>query len=645
MKAVLNGESETVEEFLDGLQAKLASNGNKNNVTARDELRASGVDSDGFALLLKFFRQHYERLHLQSLEFGQCHLSAASMTDLGKAIDECTLSTLRHLHLSHNGAKEAHFVALAPSLQRSKLISLDFSHNTIAGRDSALTMERLLSTNESLETLRLAHNKWLPRHMTAFAKGLKQNQTLRLLDVSENEIKDVGVNKLLQALDTRLFPCRLESLQLSQSGIREKGAKYVADFLFENRVLHSLNLSKNFIGAVGALEFRRALQCNHVLREVNLSHNNIQDEGAKAIASGLLQSQDSNLRCLHLSHNNLKDDATPLLAELLRARSILERLFLSGNSIGNQGMAQIADALHSNNGLVDLYLEQNKMTDATPFVKLIMKRDFNMRCLKLDRNPLPDEKEQAIRQAFMLGYNMNQWLGATMNRFDTTRSMTLRLLEEEGVRYGDNELVALAKRLRQSQCILSKAELSSRLVSDRGLSALIETNKVKWLFVSRTALLTPVGLHSLTRSTLLSLVSLTNCRLGPESARAFCLQQPPSLVSLSLESNCITDEGARALLSSQTLLCSLRSLNLASNNLTDSAVAGLTSLHSLETLHLNDNQFTDLGALDLAKAILTQNELGWLNMSRNRLSPRAVKVLHMYLRNELVLDSEDQRCD
>jgi len=63
----------------------------------------------------------------------------------------------------------------------------------------------------------------------------------------------------------------------------------------------------------------------------------------------------------------------------------------------------------------------------------------------------------------------------------------------------------------------------------------------------------------------------------------------------------------------------------------------------LEELHLADNNITDAGALDLAKACMDSTSIHWLTVTGNRMTWKGIQTLSLFLPNEFVLESDQQK--
>ena len=88
----------------------------------------------------------------------------------------------------------------------------------------------------------------------------------------------------------------------------------------------------------------------------------ISDAGALALAQAL--HHNSTLTDLYLSNNSISDAGAVALAEALHHNSTLTQLDLSNNSISDAGAVALAQALHHNSTLTQLYLSNNSISDA-----------------------------------------------------------------------------------------------------------------------------------------------------------------------------------------------------------------------------------------------------------------------------------------
>lgn len=110
----------------------------------------------------------------------------------------------------------------------------------------------------------------------------------------------------------------LTHISLCQHGIRDEGAKYIADCLMASKctALTSLDLSGNEIGITGGKHLAILLANGSILKELTLASCSIGDEGTKALAVSL-RDHNETLRSLDISHNSVGEAGLVTLAEAL----------------------------------------------------------------------------------------------------------------------------------------------------------------------------------------------------------------------------------------------------------------------------------------------------------------------------------------
>jgi hypothetical protein len=182
------------------------------------------------------------------------------------------------------------------------------------GREGARILKDGLADHEWLDTL-VVENLSLKNDgcqiIVDFARG---HSRLTTLDVSGNSIGEGahGIGKLLGTPDGAL----LKTLTLDRCELWPTGAKYLADGLKHNTTLSALSIAENEIGEVGVSAIAEALPGGGLRTLVLGKDNSILDEGARKLTNAIVK---SSLEMLTLNDSTMSmRTRLDVLLELLR---------------------------------------------------------------------------------------------------------------------------------------------------------------------------------------------------------------------------------------------------------------------------------------------------------------------------------------
>lgn len=202
-----------------------------------------------------------------------------------------------------------------------------------------------------LQDLCLSHNQIGDVGTQCLAAILPKLPELRKFDLSGNRIGPAGGVQLVKSLTH--FE-HLEEIKLGNNALGEPTALELAQRLPPQ--LRVLCLPSSHLGPEGALGLAQALeQCPHI-EEVSLAENNLAG-GVPRFSKRL-----PLLRQIDLEFCKIEDQAARHLAANLTLFPALEKLLLSGNLLGDEVAAELAQVLPQMGQLKKVNLEWNRIT-------------------------------------------------------------------------------------------------------------------------------------------------------------------------------------------------------------------------------------------------------------------------------------------
>uniref|UniRef100_A0A6Q2ZAV7 B30.2/SPRY domain-containing protein n=1 Tax=Esox lucius TaxID=8010 RepID=A0A6Q2ZAV7_ESOLU len=288
-------------------------------------LSGCGITEEGCASLVSSLKSNPS--HLKELDLSNNLPEDSGVIELSALLEDpqCRLETLG---LSGCGITEEGCASLVSALKSnpSHLKELDLSNNDLKDTGVEKLSALLKDPLCRLETLRTLMIYILvscignvscgitKEGCASLVSALKSNPShLKELDLSNNDLKDTGVEKLSVLLKDP--QCRLETLRLSGCGITKKGCASLVSALKSNPShLKELDLSNNQPKDSGVKKISVLLkepQCR--LETLRLSGCQVTKEGCASLVSAL-KSNPSHLKELDLSYNHPGDLGVRLLS-------------------------------------------------------------------------------------------------------------------------------------------------------------------------------------------------------------------------------------------------------------------------------------------------------------------------------------------
>ncbi|XP_073465208.1 ribonuclease inhibitor-like [Aquarana catesbeiana] len=221
---------------------------------------------------------------------------------------------------------------LASAIRNNQTLrTLDLSDNNLEGPRFRDIMEAL--TTSWIEKLVLDNNSLTDISCHHMASGIRNNQTLRTLILSHNNLKGPHFRDLMEALTTS----RIEELHLDRNRLTHRSCPHLASGIRNNQTLRTLHLTGNNLEGPYFRNLMEALTTSQI-EELQLSANQLTDCSCPHLASGIRNNQ--TLRTLNLSINNLEGPHFRDLVEALTT-SRVEKLKILGSSMSEEAKIEL----------------------------------------------------------------------------------------------------------------------------------------------------------------------------------------------------------------------------------------------------------------------------------------------------------------
>ncbi|XP_032886907.1 NACHT, LRR and PYD domains-containing protein 3-like [Amblyraja radiata] len=133
--------------------------------------------------------------------------------------------------------------------ENKTLVELDLSNNRIGEEGLNQLCETLKNEDCKLQKLGLAKNSFTVQSCTELISSLKENQSLKELDLSFNNLEINGINSLCEVLSGT--SCQINSLKVMNTKLTNVCCETLSSVLKANQTLTELDLSMNELGDDG----------------------------------------------------------------------------------------------------------------------------------------------------------------------------------------------------------------------------------------------------------------------------------------------------------------------------------------------------------------------------------------------------------
>ena len=311
-------------------------------IVEQSEKKLSQLDATNIIISLSVI---IKPLIVLDLEYSNINKEAA--VELERALN-CN-NVLKQFWLKGNVLGADGAAVILSSLQNmTTLRVLDLSYNNISSR-SANGIAAVINSNHFLEQLWLDGNMLMTTGVVIIAKALKKHSNLTLLSLSNNEITEDAAEEISAIVSSKNL---LRGLLLSNNQLQSMHLSEITKSHGGIHFLHILELSNNFINTTAADELAVTLSSCVSLKELYLGNNNLGTTGVVKIFQAVKNI--TILQVLSLNNNNITTEAASEICDVINTNTNLDILLLGGNDLQTSGVLQIADTVKNNNPTMQL---------------------------------------------------------------------------------------------------------------------------------------------------------------------------------------------------------------------------------------------------------------------------------------------------
>ncbi|XP_062854120.1 NACHT, LRR and PYD domains-containing protein 12-like isoform X2 [Trichomycterus rosablanca] len=442
-------------------------------------------------------------------EWTEFNLSKYDTSDecflrLQTVVKEYRKAVLNHCNLTE---KSCEALVSILSSSSSSIRDLDLSDNELQDSGVELLCAALKNPHCKLETLWLGHCKLTKKSCEDLASILSLcSSSIRELDLSDNDLKDSGVELLCAGLKSP--HCKLEILSLNGCNLKKKSCEALALILsLRSTSLRELDLSKNdlkdqnqiywpsmwihtrnlFPADSGVELLCAGLKNPHCkLEKLWLGRCNLTEESCAALSS-VLSLDSSRLKELNLSNNYLMDSGVELLSTALKnPHCKLESLGLYQCSLTEESCGVLASVLRSDTShLIELDFGDNPLKNSG--LKLLSAGLENEHCkleiLGLYNSKLTEESCTVLSSVFSSDFSRLKELNLSNNNLKDSgikkllvglknSNCKLEILKLHKSSLTKESCEALSIVLSSDSSILKELNLSNNDLKDSGVTLL-----------------------------------------------------------------------------------------------------------------------------------------------------------------------------
>ncbi|XP_057467546.1 RAN GTPase-activating protein 2-like [Actinidia eriantha] len=235
--------------------------------------------------------------------------------EVAKAGCELIPSTekLKILQFHNDMTRDEGAVAISKIVKHSPLLEDFRCSSTRVDFEGGVALSETLGTSTHLKKLDLRDSMF---GVEVLSKVILNHTNLTEVYLTYQNLEDDGAIAIVNALKDSAPS--LEILDMAGNDITAKAAPCLAACITEKQLLTKLNLSENELKDVGAIQISKGLQINHdLLKEVDMSTNKIRRAGARVLAQAVEGKPEFKL--LNIDGNFISDEGIDELKRIFKA--------------------------------------------------------------------------------------------------------------------------------------------------------------------------------------------------------------------------------------------------------------------------------------------------------------------------------------
>ena len=232
-------------------------------------------------------------------------------------------------------------------------------------------LEYFLTENIFIEILNLSGNSIRNEGFILLCRGLKYNQAIINLDVSNNEIYEKGIKQGLEYINNEKIYTKIYSLNISNNNILDGGIISLSNNLRYFPNLHVLNIAFCGIEFNGFKYLLKTIQYIKRIESLNVSGNKLKNKNFDYIKQFFCS---FNIKYLNMAKCKLGDESGSTLGECIAVNETLRSVNISGNEITDVGFKSFINIFRNNNSIENFDCSCNFITDHSgkEFVKSLI---------------------------------------------------------------------------------------------------------------------------------------------------------------------------------------------------------------------------------------------------------------------------------